>query len=196
MSVHFTWKRMETSTKSFNVIACEALARAIYFYAAQSPHRINLTLQKIGLHGKSFLPMIVGFGCSVPGIYATRTLENEKDRILTGLLVPFMSCGARLPVYVLFATIFFPKQMGLVIFGLYMTGILVAIVLNAAHRIIVGLTTIRAPPNLELHPFLETHGVPGESNLMIASGGGETTDHAIDGRPEAIRIRAPPANTV
>jgi ferrous iron transport protein B len=91
-------------------------------------------MQKIGLHGKSFLPMVVGFGCSVPGLYATRTLDNHKDRVLTGLLVPFMSCGARLPVYVLFAAIFFPKQAGLVIFGLYLLGILTAIVLGLILR--------------------------------------------------------------
>jgi len=81
----------------------------------------------IGLHGKSFVPMIIGFGCTVPAIYATRTLENQRDRLLTGLLVPFMSCSARLPVYILFATIFFPRRAGLVIFGIYLLGIVAAL---------------------------------------------------------------------
>jgi ferrous iron transport protein B len=103
-------------------------------YMARAAFVMDRVMQKIGLHGKSFLPMVVGFGCSVPGIYATRTLENERDRILTGLLVPYMSCGARLPVYVLFATIFFPDQMGLVIFGLYLAGILTAILLGLILR--------------------------------------------------------------
>ncbi len=96
-------------------------------YMARAAFVMDRVMQRIGLHGKSFLPMVVGFGCSVPGLYATRTLENERDRILTGLLVPFMSCGARLPVYVLFATIFFPQNIGVVIFSLYLTGIAVAV---------------------------------------------------------------------
>jgi ferrous iron transport protein B len=99
-------------------------------YMARAAFVMHRLMQKLGLHGKSFLPMIVGFGCTVPALYATRTLENERDRILTALLVPFMSCGGRLPVYVLMATIFFPHNGGLVIFALYMIGILVAIVLG------------------------------------------------------------------
>jgi len=84
-------------------------------------------MKRIGLQGRSFLPLMVGFGCSVPAIYATRTLTNQRDRVLTGLLVPFISCGARLPVYVLFAAIFFPARAGLVILGLYVLGIVVAL---------------------------------------------------------------------
>ena len=103
-------------------------------YMARAAFVMDSAMSKIGLHGKSFLPLMVGFGCSVPAIYATRTLENEKDRILTGLLVPFMSCGARLPVYVLFATVFFPKRGGLVIFGLYLLGIITAVVLGIILR--------------------------------------------------------------
>lgn len=99
-------------------------------YMARAAFVMDRWMSRLGLHGKSFLPMLVGFGCSVPAIYATRTLENEKDRILTGLLVPFMSCGARLPVYVLFAAIFFPQQAGLVIFGLYVVGIATAVLLG------------------------------------------------------------------
>ena len=99
-------------------------------YMARAAFVMDKLMHALGLHGKSFLPMLVGFGCTVPALYATRTLENEKDRILTGLLVPFMSCGARLPVYVLFAAIFFPANAGAVIFGLYFLGILTAILVG------------------------------------------------------------------
>lgn len=101
-------------------------------YMARAAFVMDRLMHALGLHGKSFLPMLVGFGCTVPAFYATRTLENEKDRILTGLLVPFMSCGARLPVYVLFAAVFFPQNSGAVVFWLYMLGILTAIVLGIA----------------------------------------------------------------
>ncbi|MCC6147665.1 MAG: ferrous iron transport protein B [Anaerolineaceae bacterium] len=99
-------------------------------YMARAAFVMDRLMHKLGLHGKSFLPMLVGFGCTVPAMYATRTLENKKDRILTGLLVPFMSCGARLPVYVLFAGIFFPKNSGAVVFWMYLTGIITAILLG------------------------------------------------------------------
>ena len=84
-------------------------------------------MNSIGLNGKAFLPMLVGFGCSVPGIYATRTLEDEKSRRLTALITPLMSCGARLPVYALFTSAFFGAKAGLVIASLYLLGIIVAI---------------------------------------------------------------------
>lgn len=99
-------------------------------YMARAAFVMDRLMHALGLHGKSFLPMLVGFGCTVPAFYATRTLENEKDRILTGLLVPFMSCGARLPVYVLFAAIFFPRNAGMVVFSMYLIGILTAIALG------------------------------------------------------------------
>jgi len=99
-------------------------------YMARAAFVMDRLMHALGLHGKSFLPMLVGFGCTVPAIYATRTLENKKDRILTGLLVPFMSCGARLPVYVLFAAIFFPNNPSAVVFSMYLLGIVVAILLG------------------------------------------------------------------
>jgi ferrous iron transport protein B len=99
-------------------------------YMARAAFVMDRFMHALGLHGKSFLCMIVGFGCTVPACYATRTLENEKDRILTGLLVPFMSCGARLPVYVLFASVFFPQNSNTVVFLLYLTGILVAVLMG------------------------------------------------------------------
>jgi len=96
-------------------------------YMARAAFVMDRLLRMIGLPGKAFLPMLVGFGCNVPGILATRTLENERDRRLAMLMNPFMSCGARLPVYTMFAVIFFPQHGGQLIFGLYMTGIVLAV---------------------------------------------------------------------
>ncbi len=103
-------------------------------YMARAAFVMDSLMNRIGLQGKSFLPLMVGFGCSVPAIYATRTIENEKDRILTGLLVPFMSCGARLPVYILFGAIFFPQYTGVVVFGLYLLGIVTAVIIGIILR--------------------------------------------------------------
>lgn len=99
-------------------------------YMARAAMVMDRPMRKVGLQGKSFLPMVVGFGCSVPAIYATRTLENRRDRILTGLLAPFMSCSARLPVYVLFAAVFFPQVASLAIFAMYLLGVVVAIIIG------------------------------------------------------------------
>lgn len=96
-------------------------------YMARAAFVMDRFMRAIGLPGKSFVPLIVGFGCNVPAIMATRTLENERDRILTVLMAPFMSCGARLPVYALFAAAFFPVGGQNVVFGLYLIGIAVAI---------------------------------------------------------------------
>ncbi|MBW1986680.1 MAG: ferrous iron transport protein B [Deltaproteobacteria bacterium] len=96
-------------------------------YMARAAFVMDRFMQRLGLHGKSSIPMILGFGCNIPGIMACRTLESPKDRILTVLINPFMSCSARLPIYVLFAGAFFSQQSGAVIFALYLLGILVAI---------------------------------------------------------------------
>jgi ferrous iron transport protein B len=96
-------------------------------YMSRAAFVMDHFLRKIGLPGKAFIPMMVGFGCNVPGITATRTLESRKDRILAIMMNPFMSCGARLPVYTLFAAAFFPQQGGLLIFGIYLIGIALAI---------------------------------------------------------------------
>jgi ferrous iron transport protein B len=96
-------------------------------YMARAAFVMDRLMNSLGLHGKSFLPMLIGFGCSVPAFYATRTLENQRDRILTALLVPFMSCSARLPVYLLFAAVFFSSMSGSIVFGMYLLGIVVAI---------------------------------------------------------------------
>lgn len=95
-------------------------------YMARVAFLMDKIMRKMGLSGKAFIPMIVGFGCSVPAIMTARTLESEKDRKLTALLVPLMSCNARLPVYTVFASIFFSKHEGLVIGSLYVLGILIA----------------------------------------------------------------------
>lgn len=122
-------------------------------YMARAAFVMDRLMRALGLHGKSFLPMIVGFGCSVPAIYATRTLDNRRDRILTGLLVPFMSCSARLPVYVLIAMVFFPAHAGQVIFGLYLTGIVVAVGMGALLRHTLFRHQPQAPFVLELPPY-------------------------------------------
>ena len=99
-------------------------------YLARAAFVMDRSMSKLGLHGRSFVPMILGFGCNVPAIYATRTIESKSARILTGLLIPFMSCSARLPVYVIFGLAFFPRNGNLVIWGLYLIGIMMAAVVG------------------------------------------------------------------
>ncbi len=95
-------------------------------YMARAAFVMDRLMQAVGLPGKSFIPLIVGFGCNVPSIMATRTLDSTRDRIVTALMAPFMSCGARLAIFVVFASAFFPQHGGLVIFSLYIIGICVA----------------------------------------------------------------------
>ncbi len=97
-------------------------------YMARASFIMDKLMHKIGLHGKSFIPVVMGFGCNVPAIMATRTLENKKDRIITMMIIPFMSCSARLPVYVLLISAFFPDNQGLVLASVYFIGILLAII--------------------------------------------------------------------
>lgn len=96
-------------------------------YMARAAFMLDRLMHKIGLHGKSFIPLLIGFGCSVPAIMATRTLESRRDRIVTMLITPFMSCSARLPVYILLVSAFFPNRQGLVLLSIYFVGILLAI---------------------------------------------------------------------
>jgi ferrous iron transport protein B len=96
-------------------------------YMARAAFVMDRFMRSIGLPGKAFVPLIVGFGCNVPAVMATRTLENDRERKLTILMNPFMSCGARLPVYVLFAAAFFPHSGQNIVFALYLTGIAVAL---------------------------------------------------------------------
>ncbi len=99
-------------------------------YMARAAFVMDRAMHTMGLHGKSFIPMLLGFGCNVPAIYATRTLENPKDKVLTALLVPLMSCGARLPVYVLFAGVFFSAYSGTILWSLYVMGIVLAVLVG------------------------------------------------------------------
>lgn len=103
-------------------------------YMARVAFLMDKFMRKIGLSGKAFLPMITGFGCTVPAIMSARTLESEKDRKLTALLAPFMSCNARLPVYVIFAGLFFPDNASMVVASLYILGILVAFILGLVFK--------------------------------------------------------------
>ena len=96
-------------------------------YMARVAFVMDKPLRKIGLSGRSIVPMLVGFGCTVPGIMASRTLPSERDRKMTILLTPFMSCSAKLPIYAFFATAFFPKYKAIVMVGLYVVGILIGI---------------------------------------------------------------------
>lgn len=96
-------------------------------YMARAAFVMDRFMHKIGLHGRSFIPMLLGFGCNIPGIMACRTIENPKDRLTTILVNPFMLCGARLPIFVLLVAAFFPTSQGLVMFSMYVLGIVIAI---------------------------------------------------------------------
>jgi ferrous iron transport protein B len=122
-------------------------------YMARAAFVMDRVMRWMGLHGKSFLPMIVGFGCTVPAVYATRTLENERDRKLTGFLATFMSCGARLPVYVVFGAAFFGTRSGNLIFAMYLLGIVVALATGFALKHTVYKGKPPAPFVMELPPY-------------------------------------------
>ena len=121
-------------------------------YMARAAFLMDRFMSFIGLSGKSFIPLILGFGCNVPAVYATRTLEDPKEKILTVLMIPFMSCGARLTVYAFFVTIFFTNHKTLVILSLYGLGILVAIIV----AFILQKTVLKSQSQifiLELPPY-------------------------------------------
>ena len=96
-------------------------------YMARAAFIMDKLMHRMGLHGKSFIPMIMGFGCNVPAVMATRSIESRKSRLITILIIPFMSCAGRLPVYILIAGAFFPHNAGLVLLGLYALGIVLAV---------------------------------------------------------------------
>ena len=101
-------------------------------YLARAAFTLDIIMHKlVGLHGKAFIPMILGFGCGVPAIMATRTMENEGDRMLSMMLVPFMSCTARLPIYAIFIAAFFEANNGLILLSIYLLGIVVALIVAA-----------------------------------------------------------------
>ncbi len=122
-------------------------------YMARIAFVMDRLMKALGLHGKSFMPMIIGFGCTVPATYATRTMREWKDRIVTGQVLSLMSCGARLPVYTLFAAAFFPDNPGLFILALYLFGIFWAIVMAKLFRSTIFAGGERAPFVLELPPY-------------------------------------------
>ena len=121
-------------------------------YMARASFIMDKLMHKIGLHGKSFIPLVMGFGCNVPAIMATRTLDNKKDRILTMIITPFMSCSARLPVYVLLISAIFPANQGFVLFSIYLIGIVLAIVTALIMKKIV-FAKKEVPFVMELPPY-------------------------------------------
>ena len=121
-------------------------------YMARASFIMDKLMHKIGLHGKSFIPLVMGFGCNVPAIMATRTLDNKKDRILTMIITPFMSCSARLPVYVLLISAIFPQNQGLVLFSIYLIGILLAVFTALIMKRVV-FSKKEVPFVMELPPY-------------------------------------------
>ena len=121
-------------------------------YMARVAFIMDKLMHLMGLHGKSFIPLIMGFGCNVPAIMATRTIENRSDRLLTMLIVPLMSCSARLPVYILIAGLINPDQAGNMIFGLYMGGILLSILVAIFFKKTM-FKSHEAPFVMELPPY-------------------------------------------
>ncbi|MCS7199550.1 MAG: ferrous iron transport protein B [Caldimicrobium sp.] len=121
-------------------------------YMARAAFLMDRLMRSFGVQGKSFIPMLLGFGCNVPSVYATRVLEQERERKLTIFLVPFMSCGARLPVYVVFVSAFFVEASGTILFSLYVLGIGTAILLGIfLHKLIYRGKS--SPFIMELPPY-------------------------------------------
>ncbi|WP_321150291.1 Fe(2+) transporter permease subunit FeoB [Aeromonas jandaei] len=121
---------LQTVATFIPVIGCLYLFLAVLEssgYLARAAFVVDALMRRLGLPGKAFVPMLMGFGCTVPSVMATRTLNSERERLMTSAMAPFMSCGARLPVYALFAVAFFPESGQNLVFGLYLIGILVAL---------------------------------------------------------------------
>nr|WP_277818460.1 ferrous iron transport protein B [Bacillus sp. TL12] len=121
-------------------------------YMARIAVVMDRVMEFFGLNGKAFIPMIIGFGCNVPGIMAARTIEQEKERLLTVLVTPFMSCSARLPVYALFAGVFFPNSQASVVFSLYIAGIVLALLVTK----VMSMTVLKEEKSIfviELPPY-------------------------------------------
>ncbi len=121
-------------------------------YMARVAFIVDKIMHKVGLHGKSFVPMLMGFGCNVPAIMATRTIESKNDRLVTMLIIPFMSCSARYPVYILLINAFFSSYRGTILFGIYLFGILLAgIVALILRKTLFKVQTV--PFVMELPPY-------------------------------------------
>ncbi|KOM98370.1 iron transporter FeoB [Clostridium botulinum] len=150
-------------------------------YMARAAFIMDKLMRKMGLSGKAFIPMVVGFGCSVPGIMSARTLESERDRKLTALLVPLMSCNARLPVYALFASVFFSGHETSIVFSLYILGILLAFIIGLLFKntlfkkdeepFIIELPEFKMPEfkNLMLHTWDKGKGFLKKAGTIIFS---------------------------
>jgi len=122
-------------------------------YMSRAAFVMDRFMRIVGLHGKSFIPMILGFGCAVPAIYATRTIASRRDRVLTALLVPLMSCSARLPVYVVFGLAFFGAKAGTVIWAMYALGIVVAMLAGMVFTRTILKPDVTSAFVLELPPY-------------------------------------------
>jgi ferrous iron transport protein B len=122
-------------------------------YMSRAAFVMDRFMRVVGLHGKSFIPMILGFGCAVPAIYATRTIASRRDRVLTALLVPLMSCSARLPVYVVFGLAFFGARAGTVIWAMYALGIVVAMLAGMVFTHTILKPDVSSAFVLELPPY-------------------------------------------
>ena len=147
------------------VIGCLFLALSFLEdsgYMGRVAFIIDRLLRALGLPGKSFVPLIVGFGCNVPAVMATRTLDNPPDRILTSIMAPFMSCGARLTVYALFAAAFFPAGGQNLVFALYLIGIFVAV----ASAMVVRKHLLAAPPSAFVMELPAYH-MPALKSLLL-----------------------------
>lgn len=131
-------------------------------YMARVAFVTDKPLRKIGLSGRSIVPMLIGFGCTVPGVMASRTLPSARDRKLTILLTPFMSCTAKLPIYVFFASVFFPKCSGLVIVSLYALGIILGIIVT-----IIGKNTFFKGEAVPFVMELPCYRMPGAKNVLM-----------------------------
>ncbi len=148
-------------------------------YMARAAFVVDRVMRMIGLPGKSFVPMIVGFGCNVPAVLACRTLESKRDRILTVMMSPFMSCGARLAIFAVFTAAFFPKGGATIVFSLYMIGIIIAVLTGFILRktllkgesapFILELPTYHLPTfrSLRLHTWHRLHGFVVKAGMLI-----------------------------
>lgn len=121
-------------------------------YMARAAFIMDKLMHKIGLHGKSFIPLVMGFGCNVPAVMATRTIENRNDRLLTMLINPLMSCSARLPIYIIIIGAFFPKYPGLMLLGVYLFGIFLAVIVAKIFKKVL-FKSKDAPFVMELPPY-------------------------------------------
>lgn len=131
-------------------------------YLARAAMVVDRGMRAIGLPGKAFVPMLVGFGCNIPAIMGTRTLESNRDRLMSIMMIPFMSCGARLPVYALFAAVFFPRNGGIIVYSLYLFGILVAILTGFALKY-----SILKGPNTPFIMELPAYHLPTFKGLLL-----------------------------